>query len=96
MLIWNTKLGNKLKELEIENDLRERFIDDISIVIDEIEEGIKYSDGKLLKVNEGENIDTNSEERTMKIIQNIANEIDDNIKVTFDIPSRHPENKVPI
>ena len=36
MLNWNVKLGKRLEELRIENDLRERFVDDISLVVDEI------------------------------------------------------------
>ena len=36
------------------------------------------------------------DEITMKIVQTIANNIDENIKVTFDIPSNHTDNMVPI
>ena len=41
-------------------------------------------------------MEANDDDRTMRIIKDIADSISDNIKVTYDIPSNHDDRKVPI
>ena len=39
---------------------------------------------------------TDDDKRTMGIIEEIANKIDENLKVTYDVPSNYEDRRVPI
>ena len=60
--------------------------------------GTKYEDDKLIicedKIEEDNKVA--GDIRTMKIIQEVSNKIDKNIRVTFDAPSYHKDGKDPI
>ena len=44
MIWWCRKFGRKLKDLGIDVDLLEHYIDDINLVCDAVKSGIKYRD----------------------------------------------------
>ena len=80
------------------NDLIERFVDDITVCPAIISPGWKYREDKIIFI-ESESCKDQlipDDERTMKVIQSIADSIDPLIKVTYDVPSRYSDLKVPI
>ena len=98
MLRWGEKLQEKLESLNIVNSLDDRYVDDITLLPTILPPGLKLVDEKLIMCEEKliEDNKTPGDERTMKIVQQVANSIDVNIKVTFDVPSFQPDGKVPI
>ena len=98
MLRWCLKLKQKLQQLNIKNHLQTRLVDDITMIPEIIKPGMKYENGVLVHCNEKEKEDDNIADdiRTMSIIQEVANEIDDDIKITYDVPSKHSDKMVPI
>ena len=90
MVNWDRRFKMKLKDLQIVYDIIKRYIDDIN--------GLEYKDGELKinpeKVASDKEIDDDL--RTMKIIQEIANDIDDMITMTVDVRSEHPDKKLPV
>ena len=88
----------KMTNLGIENDMNERFVDDITLIPTVTEIGLKF-DGTILAFSEEQKvIDSSipSDKRTMNLIKTIADSIDENITVSYDIPSNYTDNKVPI
>lgn len=63
-----------------------------------IPEGMRLINGKIIfkedKVDEDKLVP--GDKRTMKIIKEIADSIDDDITVTFDTPSNYSDGNVPI
>ena len=90
----------RLRELNIKNDFQKRLVDDITIIPSIIPKGWKLENGELKFSKSQEDLDNkegeNDDARTMKIIQKVANNIDDQFKVTFDVPSNHKDGRVPI
>ena len=74
------------------------MVDDITLLPSVIKPGMKYENGLLIfdsdKVIEDETV--SDDIRTMKIVQAVANNIDKNIHVTYDVPSLHDDKMVPI
>ena len=98
MLIWCELLEIKLKDLEVHNDLNERFVDDITLVPTVTEPGLVF-DGEKLSLSEDQklkDLSIPSDRRTMNLIKTIADSLDKNISVSFDVPSSYSDNKVPI
>ena len=98
MLRWCLKLKVKLQKLNIKNHLQSRLVDDITLIPEFIKPGMKVVDDKLVfcSQKEKEDRDISDDIRTMTIIQEIANNLDKNTKVTFDVPSLHGDRMVPI
>ena len=98
MLRWCLKLKVKLQKLNIKNHLQSRLVDDITLIPESIKPGMKVVDDKLVfcSQKEKEDRDISDDIRTMTIIQEIANNLDKDIKVTFDVPSLHSDKMVPI
>ena len=98
LLKWCIVLEEKLKKLHIQNDLDDRYVDDITVLPTVLPPGTKYKDDKLIicedKIEEDNKVA--GDIRTMKIIQEVSNKIDKNIRVTFDAPSYQNDGKVPI
>ena len=59
---------------------------------------MRFENDKLVHYIEKEIEDKLIEDdvRTMKIIQAVANNIDENIKVSFDVPSMNEDKRVPV
>ena len=98
MIMWNIVFSRKLSESGIENDLHDTFVDDTTLLPTVVEPGLVLKKGKLVYSEEQYKEDKNvpGEMRTMKIVQAIANSIDENIQVTFDVPSQNVDGRVPI
>ena len=89
MILWCEDLSERLVKAEILNDLMPRFVDDITLLPEVIDPGMKLVDGKLEYfedcVDEDEKVD--DDRRTMNIISDIANNICEDIQVTYNVPS---------
>ena len=98
MTKWCLKFVTLLKKLKIQNDILKRFVDDVSLLPTVIDPGMEFVDGKLV-LNENK-VESDKEipddERTMRIIQKIANSIDPHIQVTYDVQSNYSDKMVPI
>ena len=98
MMWWSGELKDKLKDLNIINHLLKVFIDDVNGVFNSLPPGTEFKDGRLLINPEKEEEDKNrpADRVTMEVIQDIANGIDDMIKMTIDVPSNHAIKRVPM
>ena len=75
-----------------------RFVDDVTLAPTVIPEGTRLVNGKLSHFPEHVEEDKTvpGDKRTMDVIRELANDISDEIKVTYDIPSNYEDKKVPI
>ena len=98
MTKWCKVFRDTIKNIGIKCKLEKRFVDDITLLLKKLKPGTRLVENSLVhydeKVDEDKTIA--DDERTMIIVQTIANNIDKNIKVTYDVPSRYPDQKVPI
>ena len=98
MLNWDKEFLKKMKALEIDPALYERFKDDITIVLRALEAGTKFKDGVLVvdlekKITDKEKTD---EEITMEVVREIADSVDNMIKFTVDYPGNYKSGKFPV
>ena len=74
------------------------MVDDITILPNVILPGFRFESNKLVfdisKVEEDEEV--KADVRTMNIIQKVANSIDKDIKITYDLLSLYDDEYVPI
>ena len=99
MILWCCELARRLENVGVENSMMPRFVDDITLVPSVVPPGWKInSAGKLEFIEEFVEEDSKipEDKRTMDIVKNIADNISENIKVTYDIPSNHDDHRVPI
>merc|ERR1711954_300729 len=98
MIIWCKKFSSQMEEIGVQNDLLSRFVDDLTVLPTVIPPGFRFENGKLNLHKEliDEDIEVEDDKRTMDIIQKIANSINENLQVTYDIPSNHEDKMVPI
>ena len=98
MIWWCSKFKGKLQEVKLINDLLKIYIDDVNGVYKTVRAGTQYINGKLEYNKEKEEEDENmpDDERTMKVVKDIANSIDPMIQMTIDVPSKHEDHKVPM
>ena len=95
---WDKKFLKRLEELGINIIIYERFKDDITIVAEALERGSKLMGDKIIKDEEKKKLDSlkEDEEISMEIIQEVAESIDDIVKFTVDLPSKHENGKIAI
>ena len=98
MIDWDKKFLRKLKLLNIHPAIYERFKDDITILLERLEKGTIFKEGKLSIDDEKKLLDEGrtDESITLDIIRSIANTIDPMIQLTVDIPGNHENKKLPI
>ena len=97
MLDWDDKFINKLKELGINTDIYKRYVDDIFTGLNFINKGWSFRDNRMVfSEHDKMNDDKPDEIRTAEILVNIANTIDPNIQLTWDVPSRNINNRMPV
>ena len=98
MVWWDRQLTHKLEEVNIQLNLHERYVDDTNVVTKQTPLGARYDGGRIAiteaAATEDEGIQ--DDERTMKLIQSIANTIHPSIRMTIDFPSNYEEGKVPM
>ena len=83
MCWWDKEFLRKVNEILKELNLYLRYVDDEYIICEVIPE------------NEG-NRDQGKDERTMKELQRIGNQIHPSIQVTVDYPSNNPNGRMPV
>ena len=98
MTKWDRKLLSKLKSVGIKIELYKRYVDDVVLIAKAIEPGW-YLDAKARKraYSEGHR-DSNLavDERTMKIITEAANTMDENIQIEYDCPTKNGNGCLPV
>ena len=84
--------------MKITNYLQPRLVDDITLLPEVIKPGMRFENDTLVyhKDKEDEDNLVADDIRTMKIIQTVANTIDESISVSFDVPSMNEDNRVPV
>ena len=96
MTWWDKKMIQKLSEENIHPVLYKRYVDDINIAVDKVNEETRNE--KYIEIrqerNDQENIE--ADRRTFEEIQRIGNEIHESIQLTYDVPSNNEDRKVPI
>ena len=98
MVWWDREFRKRLRELEIQVELHERYVDDTNLVAEQTPLGARY-DGESIMITEGAAKDDEGipdDERTMKLLQAIANQIHPSIRMTIDYPSKYEDRKVPM
>ena len=98
MINWDKEYLKKIKSIEIDPALYERFKDDITIVIRALEAGTRFKDGLLVvdlekKITDGDKTD---EEITMGVIQEVTDSVDNMIKFTVDYPGNYKSGTFPV
>ena len=98
MIWWSDKFTLKLKEMKIVYELIKIYVDDLNGIFHTIAPGLEYKEGKLTFNPEKaeDDMDEPDDIRTMKVIQQIANSIEDMIEMTIDVPTNHDDGKVPM
>ena len=98
MIWWSDEFRLKLDDLGIVNSLMKIYVDDVNGLFKSLVPGTEYRDGKLVYNAEKAEVDEKlPEDRiTMEIVKEVANSIDDMIKMTIDFPSNYEDNKVPM
>ena len=98
MIWWSKQLRLKFEELNIVYEILKIYVDDVNGLYKPIENGVDFVDGKLTyddeKAKEDENVP--DDVKTMLVIKKIANSIDSMIQMTTEVPSDHPDKKVPM
>ena len=91
-------LKEMLAKLHIKNDIQSRLVDDITLLPTVVKPGMRVVDNEMVFVEEKveEDARVSDDLRTMRIIQSVANTIDENIQVTFDVESTNTDKMVPI
>ena len=98
MVNWDKQFMKKMFAVGVTPALYERFKDDITLMLESLEKGLKYVDGKLV-MDEDKKLkdeEKSNEEVTMEIIKEIAEDVDEMIKFTVDYPSNHKSGKIPV
>ena len=100
MLIWSNAFREKLIAMNVKNYFQQRLVGNITLLPTVIPKGWKIVDNELVFSNAQKELDEKEnmkeDKRTMLIIKEIANSIDNQFSVTFDVPSNHPDGRVPI
>lgn len=90
---WDRQFLLKLQQLKYEVHLYKRYVDDINLCV----EGIKEDDVNGIEyLGEKAQDDMELDERTFSVLNKIANEITECIKIETDYPSKNEDKKVPI
>ena len=93
---WDKQLLLRLNKLNINPFLYKRYVDDISIGVQAIEEGYEYVEGGLNRSEEEQMNNIPRDQRTFGIIRNIGDDIQKSIQLTADVPSNYSDGRGPI
>ena len=98
MVWWDRQYKNKLEQVNINLKLHERYIDDTNMVTKRTAKGARYNGINIVVTEETQHEDEGlpDDERTMKLLQSVANSVHPSIRMTIDYPSRYEEGKVPM
>ena len=97
MLLWDEQFCKLLKTLRLSTDEYGRYVDDTLSIMKAIKPGFYFNSTTTSMEFDKSNIYTElkSDERTMRILTDIANTITPEIQMEPDFPSNHPEGKMP-
>ena len=98
MINWDKEFLERLKSVDMNPAIYERFKDDITVVVESLEAGTRWKDGALIVDLEKKNDDEGrtDEEITMEVFKDIAESIDDMISFTVDYPGNHKNGMMPV
>ena len=98
MIDWDRKLLEELKSHNIIPEVYTRFKDDIELVVESLEKGSRYMEGKVIIDEMEKSVDENKTDSkiTMNVIQQIANNINPMIKLTVETPCNFASGKMPV
>ena len=98
MVWWDREYKRKLQEVNAQLNLHERYVDDTNLVGRQTAIGSRYGGDGIVITNETiiEDQGISDDERTMKLLQSIANSIHPSIRMTIDYPSKYADGKVPM
>jgi hypothetical protein len=96
MCWWDRKLLEKLETIGIKPFLYKRYVDDINLGTDAIEDRYDFINGELIEIEPDATNNIKKDKRTFDIIRTIGDEIHESIKLTTDVPSNNDDEKVPI
>ena len=98
MSSWDATFLSRLNRLGIKTELYKRYVDDIVIILRGINQGWYYCvrKKKLVYDPEHPSKDTPEDKRTVLMLQEIVNQIDDNIQMTCDTPSDNQSGRLPV
>lgn len=98
MLWWDAQLKSKLECLSIHLDIFARFKDDVNILGDPLKPGSTFVQDEIVICEKQRKIDENlsDDQITMRVLNEIANSIDEMIKFTVDSTSNYDDKMIPI
>ena len=98
MLRWDKMYLANLKKAGMEMELYERYVDDSDQVAVVPPPGAKYDEEsrKLVIDQNAACDDENDDERTARVLTDIANHVMPGIVMEFDVPSKNSDGKMPI
>ena len=98
MLLWDEEFLKALKRLGITVELFKRYVDDILMILRSINRGWKYSSTrkKMVYDIEDEDLEGEDDDYTFRILLEIANGLDDDIQLTYEVPSGHEDGRLPV
>ena len=98
MVWWDKQFRNRLQEVNKSLNLHKRYVDDTNLVTEETPTGARYDGERIIVTEETKREDEGipADERTMKLLQEIANSIHPSIRMTIDYPSKYVDGKVPM
>ncbi len=91
MVWWDQELKKRLADINFQLRMHQRYIDDTNVAAKQTEVGPRYDGEKMVitqaSVAEDEGIP--ADERTMRLLQQVASSIHPSIRLTIDYPSAH-------
>ena len=98
MLRWDVMYLDKVRKAGVCMEMYERYVDDSNQVAVVPPLGAKYDKAKKKVVIDRSvtDSDENDDERTAKVLTDIANDVLPGIIMEYDVPSRNEDSKMPI
>ena len=98
MVWWDRQFKERLRQVNQQLNLHERYVDDSNVVTMAVERGARYDGERLIVSEETFQQDEGipADKRTMLVLQEIASHIHPSIRLTIDYPSNNTDGKVPM
>ena len=96
---WDFKYLQLLKTLKIIVDLYRRYVDDTVQVVPPINPGWDYCLKSKIMIYDHEKAIADTDQpavRMAKVLQKIANSLETDIQMTYDVPENHLDGKMPV
>ena len=98
MSLWDSRFLDRVRKLGIKLEIYKRYVDDNLIVCPPIIPVWSYDKKSNIMIYSKDLADKDTDEpdmRTAKILNQVANKLEPNIQMTFDVPSFHTDKKMP-